>query len=78
VPIDVLVAAILINRRIAIPILAAVWSFGHASSEINQEFGEGFVVAAVYAAIGFGVRRLIGAEVRDFLAERKSSQEPKQ
>ena len=72
-PIDALVAAAIINRWIAVPLLAAVWAFGHASSEFDQDFIEGFVVAAVYGAIGYGVRRLLEAELRDFIAERRAS-----
>lgn len=77
-PLDVLVAAAVINRWIAVPLLACVWAFGHASSVVNQEFAQGFVVAALYGMMGFGPRRVLENEIRDYLVDWRAKHPRKQ
>jgi hypothetical protein len=62
---DVWIASFLINRWIAVPLLAAVWAFGHGPSEIDRDFAEAFIYACVYGVMGLlmriGIEELIPA-----------------
>lgn len=74
-PLDVMVAATVIDRWIAVPLIAAVWAFGHGSSQLDGDFLQAFAVASLYGAIGVVVRRVISSEIHDLRSERRLRQQ---
>lgn len=72
-PLDILIAATIINRRIALPLLAAIWSFGHTGNDLDRDFASGFAYALVYAAFGMVARWAIVSGIQDTISERRET-----
>lgn len=75
IPLDVFIAAAVVNRWLAVPLFGLVAANYHLDGvTVNSWAFAGY--AAVFGAGGCVARRAVEAEIREYLAERRVARRP--